>query len=296
MNYDNIPDELKILPQWSVYRTYPDKEKHEKLKKVIISPVDSSFAQSDNPKSWSDFKRAKEYAEKHGYKGVVFALTEGIIFFDLDHAIDKSSGEIILPGAKRLLELLPGTYAERSTSGTGMHILCKGSLPFDSYRRRDPIEIYDNRRFICMTGDIIDGRNKIFDYSDRLAEMAYKFVCRREPIKEYAVIPAVQSDTELIGQISNSKQGAKFDALYGGDICAYPSHSHADSGLIFILAWWTQDPAQIDRIFRSSGLMRGKWDSRRGSGTYGSQLISEALSRVSPRESFKRPLQREQYL
>ena len=75
----------------------------------------------------------------------------------------------------------------------------------------------------------------------------------------------------------------KFSALYGGNISGYPSHSHADSAFAFMLAWWTQDPAQIDSIFRSSGLYRDKWDSLRGSMTYGEGLIHDALSRVAPR-------------
>ena len=84
-------------------------------------------------------------------------------------------------------------------------------------------------------------------------------------------------------EIRRSRQGAKFNTLYGGDTSGYPSHSNADSALVFTLAWWTQDPAQIDRIFRSSGLYRDKWDSLRGGTTYGGLLIDDALSRVTPR-------------
>jgi len=41
------------------------------------------------------------------------------------------------------------------------------------------------------------------------------------------------------------------------------------------------DPARIDRVFRSSGLMREKWDTRRGDSTYGSQTIAKALEGCS---------------
>ena len=290
MNYANIPDELRNLNQWTVYRTYPDKESG-KLKKVIISPVNSCFARSDEPETWSSYDCAKAYAEKHRYKGLVFALGTGITFIDIDNAIDGISGEIISPQARRLMELLPDTYTEKSVSGTGLHILIGGSLPPDAYRRNDKagIEMYDNRRFSCMTGDSLNGSREIKDYSDKIGQIAYEFVGKRPPAREYAVTPATQSDTELIGQISKSRQGAKFQALYTGDKSAYPSHSHADSGFVFLLAWWTQDPAQIDRIYKSSGLMREKWLSKRGSGTYGGQLISEALSKVRGRRE-------EQYL
>jgi hypothetical protein len=295
--YDNIPDELKSLKQWTVYKTYPDKDNPGKLKKVIISPIDSSFAHSDAPDMWASYEQAKAYADRHGYKGLVFALGTGITFIDIDRAVDKDSGAIVSPEARRLLELIPDSYTERSVSGTGIHILVKGSLPSDAYRRNDAkgIEMYDNRRFICVTGDTINGSREVKDYSDRIAAIAYEFAGRRPPRKEYTPVPATQSDNELIGRIEISKQGAKFEALYRGDISGYPSHSHADSAIVFTLAWWTRDPAQIDRIFRSSGLMRDKWDSIRGGTTYGGQLIDEALSTVTAREQPQRQRQAEQY-
>jgi putative DNA primase/helicase len=45
-----------------------------------------------------------------------------------------------------------------------------------------------------------------------------------------------------------------------------------------ILAYWCSGPEQIDRIFRSSGLMRDKWDSPRGKSTYGFTTIEAAMS------------------
>jgi putative DNA primase/helicase len=291
----DFPAELKSLGQWAVYRTYLDKESG-KHKKVIISPVTSRFSMSNDPMTWADYAQAKQYCEKYRYNGLVFALQAGITFIDLDHAADKATGEIISPEAKRLLELLPETFCERSVSGTGIHILLKGSLPSDALKRNDAkgIEMYDTRRFVCMTGNPLNGCTELKDYSDKIAQIVYEFVGRRQPPREYTVIPAVQSDTDLITQITNSKQGTKFQSLYGGDILRYPSHSNADSALIFMLAWWTQDPNQIDRIYRSSGLMREKWDSRRGAVTYGEQLIGEALSVVQPRKSAQRKAQ-EQY-
>jgi|GEM_PF-477430 len=284
--FANIPEELKSLKQWTVFKTYPD-NKSGKLKKVIVSPVNACFARSDESHTWASYEQAKGYMQRHKYKGLVFALDEGMAFIDIDHAINKDTGEIISPQAKQLLELFLDTYTEKSVSGTGIHILVKGSLPLDSYRRNDKagIEMYDKRRFICMTGDVLNGSKEIKDYSNEIGQIAYDFVGKRQPVREYKHIAASQSDTDLTEAISKSKQGTKFNALYAGNIGAYPSHSHADSALVFTLAWWTQDPNQIDRIVRSSGLMREKWDSRRGNGTYGSQLINEALSTVRGRQA-----------
>jgi putative DNA primase/helicase len=147
-----------------------------------------------------------------------------------------------------------------------------------------------------MTGDTITDSREIKDYSDKLADIAYTFAGRRLPRTKYAAMPATQSDTELIERILKSRSAAKFQSLYRGDISGYPSWSHAESALVFTLAWWTQNPTQIDGIIRSSGLMRPKWDERRGNGTYGSRLIDEALSTVVPREERQKSRQSESYL
>ena len=66
--------------------------------------------------------------------------------------------------------------------------------------------------------------------------------------------------------------------LYSGNISEFGSHSEADLALCSLLAFWcNRDAVQIDRIFRSSGLMREKWDERHGAQTYGQMTISEAV-------------------
>jgi primase-polymerase (primpol)-like protein len=46
--------------------------------------------------------------------------------------------------------------------------------------------------------------------------------------------------------------GEKFAKLWSGDVSGYPSQSEADLALCGILAFWTRDRAQIDRLFRQS--------------------------------------------
>src|SRR6185369_1853678 len=55
--------------------------------------------------------------------------------------------------------------------------------------------------------------------------------------------------------------------------------SAADLALCNLLAFWTgRDATRMDRLFRGSGLMREKWDSRRGETTYGGQTIARAIA------------------
>ena len=59
MNFDNLPEEMRTLPNWACYRTYTNKE--GKRKKVIISPQTGNFAKSNDPNSWADFETASMY-------------------------------------------------------------------------------------------------------------------------------------------------------------------------------------------------------------------------------------------
>lgn len=90
------------------------------------------------------------------------------------------------------------------------------------------------------------------------------------------------SDQDIIDKAAKAKNGGNFTSLYGGDTSAYNNdESAADLALCNLIAFYTSDSEQIDRIFRSGGLMRDKWDRKTGSTTYGRLTIEKALSAVT---------------
>lgn len=105
MNFNNLPEEMRAMPNWSCYKTYTDKE--GKRKKVIISPKDGKFAKSNLPETWADFETAKRYCLRYRYAGLAFALTGGITFIDIDHAVDKNTAEFSRPTPKNCLPCSP---------------------------------------------------------------------------------------------------------------------------------------------------------------------------------------------
>lgn len=271
----NIPRELKNLTQWVCYRT---QRSGEKTAKFMISPNTGAFAKSNDPTTWADYETASRYMFNRRMEGLAFVLTEGYVFIDIDHSINAQGEMSEL--TKTILQKLPVTYAEKSCSGKGVHLICKGNLPEDAMKRNDSIglEMYDTKRFVCITGDIIDNRTEIVDYSDVITNFNYTFVGKRPPRVLNPIRTEVQfSDNELITKIRNSKKGYKFEALYRGDTSGYASQSNADYAFVRILAFWTQDKNQIDAIVRESGLYREKWDRRIGDSTYGEITIENAL-------------------
>jgi len=104
-----------------------------------------------------------------------------------------------------------------------------------------------------------------------------------------AVAPAVNGarpaldDGDIVKRATGSKNGSKFSRLfYEGDIGEYDGdESRADLALCDMLAFWSGDGSQVDRLFRRSALWRPKWDEKRGAHTYGQLTIGRALEAVT---------------
>jgi hypothetical protein len=78
--------------------------------------------------------------------------------------------------------------------------------------------------------------------------------------------PSMPTDEMVIEKCHAAKNAAKFEALFGrGDVHAHHGgdDSGADLSLLDILAFWTQDEEQLERLFSSSALgRRAKWRNR----------------------------------
>ena len=103
-------------------------------------------------------------------------------------------------------------------------------------------------------------------------------------------------DSKLLEIAEKAKNGSTFTKLYQGDWQGlYKSQSEADIALCNMLAFYTgKDHMQMDRLFRSSGLMRDKWDRKQNGTTYGAITIQNSIDcctevynpRKSPQEVF----------
>src|SRR5215207_5195072 len=85
------------------------------------------------------------------------------------------------------------------------------------------------------------------------------------------------TDEEVEQLARGARNSAKFEALKSGDISGYVSHSEADQAYVSLLAFYTQDEEQLDRLYRRSGLCRQKWLDRPD---YRYRTITHALSKL----------------
>lgn len=264
-DYSKIPVELKKEKQWVAWT----------LDKLPKNPHTGKNAQSNNPATWGTFEQALASCDKYGFDGVGFVF-DGKKYFgvDLDHCLEDD--DLVT----EFIETL-GSYTEYSKSNQGIHIICKGTLP-DGRRRRGQIEMYNTGRYFCCTGNVYDEKyTKVVDCTETIKVLHSKYLYEETPKVAPRVFQAVDlSDQEIIDKARNCKTGGVFQLLYSGQWQGiYSSQSEADLALCNYLAFWCQKDAQkMDRIFRTSGLMRDKWDKFRGQYTYGQKTIEQAIS------------------
>lgn len=276
-NYDSVPDGLKQLPQWVVWKKETDEK--GKVKKVPRNPITGYGASSTDPETWNTFITARDiYEETKGYDGIGFVFNNsGIVGIDLDHCIDETGQ--MTETAQEIIQVLD-SYTEYSPSGTGVHIYAYGTLPVDG-KKKEPYEMYQNKRYFTVTGQSFHNPPKQIQYKGpeilKIYERLFPQVeaPAQQPISGFSLLNA----DEVVNRIRASRQGQTFEALYQGDISAYPSQSEADMALCNILAFWCAKDAQMmDAIFRQSGLYRPKWDVKHGPETYGNITIQKAIA------------------
>lgn len=262
---ENIPEELKELKQWVCFG----------IDKIPHNPKNGKNAQSNNPDTWATFDEAVEACKKYKLEGCGFMFANGYFGVDLDHCLDK------VDFVDEFVETL-GSYAEISKSGDGIHIICKGELP-DGARRKGGVEMYSSGRYFAMTGNLYNPKyTAVVDCTESIKVLHSKYLPTTAPkVEPRKYVEVSMDDQEIIDKARNCKSGALFNMLYQGNWQgAYPSQSEADMAFCNMLAFWTQrDAAQMDRIFRASGLMRDKWDKKRGANdTYGMITIGRACA------------------
>ena len=261
MTFENIPLEMRVFNQWIVWR-YEDVD-GKKPTKVPYNPNNGRMADVTNSDTWSSYDNALHtLTSGNWYSGLGFVLTESdpYTFIDLDDPYElKPDGSYKnqSPEAVRDTQLKIynefDSYAERSPSGKGLHLICKGRV--ESGRKRNAVEVYSNVRFMTMTGNIY--RNKpITEHHDMLQGLWAQMSKGNTNVQHYMGLDEpTETDQEVIDTATKAANGDKFSALYAGNWQdLYQSQSDADMALVDIIAFYSKNKQQIARIFLASGL------------------------------------------
>lgn len=266
-----FPQSLKEDRRWVCF----DAQKHP------IDPATGQNAKPNDPATLGTLEAAQAAASRYGLRGVGVLLGQGLCGIDIDHCRDPSTGSLSEMAAQIIDQMQ--TYTEASPSGTGVHLLFWGKKPDGPCRKSSiGLEMYDGGRYFTVTGNALN-RCPIEERTAACAAIHAQYLAKPEPPRVPA--PAAvwktvdRPDEELIQTACAAKDGERFAALYAGDWQAYyNSHSEADLSFANLLAFWFgADLQRMDRVFRSSGLMRPKWDQRRGAKTYGRATLERAV-------------------
>ena len=142
--FDNIPQELKDLPQWVCASSDS---------KVPMSAYGNEAASSVNPETWVDFETARQVVEEGYYDYCGFVFTDnGYVGIDIDEGFDNEGflSEMAIDIIGRCQ-----SYTEKSKSGRGFHIIIKGDLPFKGRNNLQGVEIYKVSRYFIITGNVL---------------------------------------------------------------------------------------------------------------------------------------------
>lgn len=136
----NIPSEMQSYPQW-VY--------HDATKRPV-NPNTGQLADVTDATTWGTFEDATN--SPHGV-GIGFVFTDSDPFVGID--LDVSEGAEPSEGQRRIYDGF-NTYAEKSLSGRGLHIVAKGRVAEGGIRNSNlGVEVYSSGRYFTFTGNVM---------------------------------------------------------------------------------------------------------------------------------------------
>ncbi|MBY7111398.1 DNA primase [Bacillus sp. 17RED48] len=286
-NFNEIPAELKALPQWILWKFETRNGKQTK----VPCQVTGEMAQANNRRTWSTFATAVKFYLEGDYDGIgfVFSRQDSYIGIDIDKCVVDGKTNAF---ATEIIDTLD-SYTEFSPSGNGIHIIIRGGLPqsvLGTGRKntKHGLEIYSYGRFFTFTGNR-ENSNDVYERTGELAEVFEKYfddsdIQGRVNLAEFEKDEIKISNDALWERMFRSKNGDEIRSLYNGNLIN-DDHSATDLALCNHLAFWTGKSAtRMDTMFRETSLIRDKWDVIHFSDTnetYGERTIGTAISSTS---------------
>jgi putative DNA primase/helicase len=268
--FESIPQELKDLKQWVVWKL---EAKDDKLTKVPYrADIPSIKASTTNQNTWSTFKQAiftLENEKDISGIGFVFSGEDPYIGFDFDKCIDPLTG-LVYPSVEQDIISLH-SYTEISQSGKGIHVIGIGANPDPDGKgnKKANVEMYSSGRYFAITGVLYNGYPEhIESIPESLLKKLYLKYFITGPLESKPkTIEQFKSrnnlylaDEDIISLCERASNSSKFNSLWHGSTAGYSSPSEADMGLACIFAFYTKDASQLQRLLRNSGLYRTKMD------------------------------------
>ena len=271
IGFEVIPDELKKLDQWVLWR-YETRD--DAPTKIPYNSKNQQRASTTDSRTWSGFSTVCDLITQHPstYAGIgfVFSADDPYVGIDFDDCLEDGK---LKSWAHELVKLVFPTYTEISPSGNGikMWLRAEKNRPENRTSVDDGgIEIYNQGRYFTVTGKLFGEATTVAQDQAGLDQLMQKVWGNPKPKTTPQRKPQARNldDSKLL---DIAMKDDKFSALWFGNWESntdsyntnYASQSEADLALCSKLAfYWGRDFNAIDRMFQQSGLYRSKWDRR----------------------------------
>lgn len=265
MNFDNIPQELKINGLWCAWKL-------DNLKgKVPYDVVTGGYARSNDKSTFHSFTQAlSKMHQFYGFNennkmtgGLGLGIFNGYSAVDIDKCRDPETGELN-ELAKEIIDYC-GSYTEISPSKTGIRILFKTKSVIDKKNyyinnTKLGLEIYiseNTNKFVTITGDTI--------YPNDIREVNLDYILdeymRKHPIRT-ELITSVNIDARIIKALEKDKKLIKlWNTVAPG---RGSNESELDLALCNKLAFYVNgDYNKINEAFIESPYFKSKDDAHK---------------------------------
>jgi len=205
-----LPNELTDRPQWVLWKA---KTRNSKLTKIPYQTNDRR-AKSNDPITWTTFPQMTKAYESGKYDGIGFILScqDPFVAFDLDDCRDPNTGKIA-DWAQEIVNTL-NSYTEITPSKKGYRVIVKAKLP-PQKRKKGNIEIYDDKRYITVTGNHVAETPATIENREREThELHTKIFGRTEKSENGKTSFRLNSSgAEIIKKAHEAKNSPKFSKL-----------------------------------------------------------------------------------
>jgi putative DNA primase/helicase len=208
--------------------------------------------------TWGTYEAAALCAERGLARGIGYEFDGGgVCGVDLDHVI--AADGTLTPQAREIVGLL-NSYTETSPSGSGLHLLMFApGADITRHRRKGGfVEIYTDRRYFTVTGNVYGGVKPIEARSAELRAVHDKFLLPAPA--QRPVCPTVGQlghDASRFLRVGLERDGV-FRALWNGER-RHGNESADDQALMNKLAYWlSAGETAMVQAFMSSPYYRQK--------------------------------------
>ena len=166
VNFNAIPQEMKDIPQWFMWKAIDTGRSDGKLSKypTDISGNKITWNNTDELYTFSEVKNA--YESSNQFAGISFNVTgSGLVIIDIDLENDENGQPTLTEKEKPFLN---AGYVEKSVSGRGYHVVLKGDLPTSLKNSKNVYDEHDNKLevfystgFIAVTGDVYKNHSQV---------------------------------------------------------------------------------------------------------------------------------------